>query len=388
MELYILDSLYRRVTVVDKFKSLIWTDRFAAYGDFELDLFSTQANRGLFTMGTKLALTESDRVMVVETVENSVADDGSRVLKVTGRSLESVFDNRLARGVLGDTTTTPTWELTGTPPEIATQMVNDICVTGVLDPGDVIPLLSLGSISPPDTIPPPSASITLDVDLQTLYSAMTNLCGQYLMGFRISRNADFAQLYFNVYMGSDRTIHQSDLPAVLFSSELDNLQDTSELKSIATYKNVAYVISPVGSEVVYADNVDPSTIGVDRRVVIVQADDITDTDPTTASNQMIAAGQAALAQARQVQSFDGETSQISQYKYGRDYNLGDLLSVANDDGLVNDMQVTEQIFVSDNQGDRSYPTLSLYEFVTPGSWLALPADKHWYDFTTEHWSEM
>jgi hypothetical protein len=388
MEVYILDSLYRRTAVVDKFDSLIWTERFSASGDFELKLHSTLENRNLFQQGVKLAIIESYRVMTVETVEDSTDDQGRQILTVKGPSLEAVLDQRLARAAMTDTTTDPTWSLTGTPDAIATQMFHDICVTGVLDSGDVIPLINEGNIFTADTTPAPTDSITYTIDPSTLYSAMKTLCDQYLMGFRLVRNLDTSQLWFDVYMGSDRTSHQTDFPAVIFSSDLDNLSNTSELKSIALYKNVAYVISPVGTEVVYPVDVDPTTAGFDRRVLLVNATDITDTDPVVASALMIQRGNEELAKNRRISAFDGEVSQSSQYVYGTDYNLGDLVEQRNADGASSSMQVTEHIFVFDSQGVRSYPTLTVTQFVVTGSWTALPADKVWSDYTTEHWADL
>lgn len=388
MDIFILDSLYRRNQVVDKFQSLIWTERFSAAGDFELQLHSSYANRTTFVEGTRLAINESRRVMQIETVEDGLDDEGREILKVTGYSLESILNNRLALAAMGDTTTYPKWTLTGTPKVIATKMFHDICVTGVLNAGDIIPLIHEGSLFPVDTIDAPSDSITYEVEPKALYTALKDLCDMYLMGFRLVRNYDLSQLWFDIYMGSDRTSHQTDYPAVVFSAGLDNLKNTSELRSTAVYKNVAYVVSPVGSQVVYAAGGDPTMNGFDRRVLLVNATDITDTDPVSATAAMIRRGNEELAKNRQLSAFDGEISQRSSYIYGVDYNLGDLVEMRNADGFSNNMQVTEQIIVSDENGDRSYPTLSLTSFVTPGSWSSLPADKHWADFTTEHWADM
>lgn len=388
MDIYILDSLYRRTDVVDRYESLIWTERFSTAGDFELKLQSTLGNRQRFVEGAKLAILPSYRVMIVETVEDSVDDQGQQILTVKGPSLESVLEQRMARSAMNDTTTNPSWTLTGTPKAIATQMFHDICVTGVLDVGDKIPLINEGSIFPVDTTPAPPDSITYIVDPDTLYNAEKTLCDQFLMGFRLVRNADTAQLWFDIYMGSDRTSHQSTLPAVIFSSGMGNLHNTSELRSTTLYKNAAYVITPVGTRIVYPPDVDPSVAGFERRVLIVKADDITDTDPPTAQALMLKRGNDELAKNRKVHAFDGEISQTSQYVYGVDYNLGDLVETRNTDGVSNSMQVTEHIFVSDKEGVRSYPTLAVTQFVTPGSWVALPSDKKWVDFTTERWTDM
>lgn len=388
MDIFILDSLYRRSKVVDRFQSLIWTERFSAAGDFELQTHSTFENRSLFTEGTRLAINASRRVMQVETVQDSLDDEGREILKITGYSLESILSNRLALSAMGDTTTYPKWTLTGTPKVIATKMFHDICVTGVLNPGDVIPLINEGSLFPPDTIAPPPDSITYEVDPKDLYTATKDICDLYLMGFRLVRNGDLGQLYYDVYTGSDRTSHQTTYPAVIFSPGLENLKNTSEFRSTAAWKNVAYVISPVGSQVVYAAGVDSTMSGFDRRVLLVNATDITDTDPVAAAAAMVQLGYQELAKNRQLSAFDGEVSQYSGYIYGVDYNLGDLIEMRNSDGLSNKMQVTEQIIVSDESGDRSYPTLSLNQFITPGSWASMPAGKQWSDFTTEQWNDM
>lgn len=386
MEVYILDSLYRRIDVVDRFESLVWSERFSAYGDFELQVHSTLENRNRFSEGTRLAMNESYRVMTIETVKDYADSEGRQILEIKGRSLEAILEDRLARGSMADLTTEPKWVLEGTPLEIATKIFHDICVTGILDPGDIIPMVVEGSIFPDDTISPPIDEITYEIDPKSVYQAVKELCDLYLMGFRLVRNFDTSQLYFDVYTGSNRTANQSLLPAVIFSPGLDNLQNTSELTSIANYKNVAYVISPVGTEIVYAQDIDPSIEGFERRILMVKADDITDTDPLIATEKMIRRGYEELGKNRRVRAFDGEISQNSQYQYGRDYNLGDLIQLNNSSGVSNVMQVTEQIFVSDAQGDRSYPTLTINQLVTPGSWLSVPTDQVWIDLgETEYW---
>lgn len=388
MEVYILDDLYRRVTVIEKFESLIWTERYSAYGDFEMDVFSTLENRNQFVTGTLLCLQGSYRIMVVETIEDTTDDNGVALIKLTGNSLEAILDSRFARSNMTDNTTDlPKWLLDGPPADICGDMYRDICIYGVVDVADIIPNITEGSIFPAGTIPFPDTSINYAVDPSTLYAAIQTLCVTYLMGFRFVRNFETSEIHFDVYMGSDRTLHQTVSPPVVFSPDLGNLQNTSQLKSIAPYKNVAYVLSPVGTEIVYALEANSSTSGFDRKVLFINADDITDTDPDVASAQMIQRGNEQLALSRKILVFDGEVTEASSYLYGRDYGLGDLVSLKSIDGDTNDMLVTEQIFVSDAQGDRSYPTLVQGQEITPGSWLALPPSEAWEDVPDDQtWS--
>lgn len=388
MEIYILDELYRRIDVCDVFQSLIWTDRVRSVGDFELILNSSSREKTRFPLGTKLAMNESYRVMVVETAEDITNDQGIASLKISGRSLEKILDSRAALDSLADTTSVPKWVLTGTPADIARQLFHDICVTGTLDAGDIIAEIIEGTILPDDTIPEPADVITYEVEPQSLYSALQPICVQYNMGFRIVRDPVSSLIYFDVYMGSDRTASQTDLDAVIFSPDLENLLNTSKIDSIGLEKNVAYVISPVGFEVVYPLDVDPTISSFERNVLLVNANDITDVDAPTASAKMIQRGLQELAANRRITQFDGEISEISKYKEGRDYYIGDLVEIHDSTGSTEQMQVIEQIHISDEQGERSYPTLSAVTFIAPGTWAAQPADLHWEDVDDSiHWSD-
>lgn len=386
MEVYTLDSLYRRERVIDQFESLIWTERYALAGDFKLSIHSTPESRTLLSPGTNLAINESYRMMQVETVEDSTDSDGKKLLTVEGRSFEKILEDRVARPSLNNSTLQPNWYLYYPPAEVARKLFNEICVLGILDPGDIIPGVIEGTIFPEGTIPEPPDTVLWEVAPMSLYQALAEVCAVYDLGFRLVRNFDTSQLYFDVYTGSDRTTAQDDLPAVIFSPDLDNLQNTTELTTIALAKNVAFVLSPVGQEYVYPPDVDPDIEGFERRVLLVKADDITDTDPLDATARMVQRGNEELSRHRAFSAFDGEIDQTSEYKYGIHYNLGDLIEKRNVDGITMNMRVTEQIFVCDEAGERSYPTLSINSFITPGSWLSWGFNQVWEDMgETEYW---
>lgn len=376
MEVYILDSSRRNTSVVDKYESLIWTERFSAYGDFELKLHSTLDSKARLKVGLWISVEVSYRIMVIETTEDTTDDEGRDILIVRGRSIEAILTNRLARSTMGNLTSTPKWSITDQPGDIVRKYFHDVCVTGVVNAGDIISGVneSRMPLLPAATIAEPTDTVTVEIDPITVYTATKNLCDQWRMGFRLVRHPTTWVLYYDIYMGSDRTTNQTSLPAVVFSSGMDNLSNTTELTSVALYKNVAYVFSPVGSETVYADDVDSSVAGFDRNVLIVVADDITSGVPATATAQMIQRGKEELAKYRRFTAFDGELNQNSQYLYGTDYNLGDLVEFQNDEGTSSIMKVTEQIFVSDKEGDRSYPTLVVDSFIVAGSIDDAPPD--------------
>src|SRR5690606_21926886 len=102
----------------------IWAERWNLAGDFQLDLASTLENRNLLNPGSHLAINESHRVMRIETAETDNSE-GESTLKVSGRSLESILDDRVVKNNFTSFDLPDTH--TGTPGDIARDMFDHIC---------------------------------------------------------------------------------------------------------------------------------------------------------------------------------------------------------------------------------------------------------------------
>lgn len=399
MEVYILDDVtMERREVIDQFESLIWTERYNQLGDFKLIISSDPTIKERFKENTVLAVNESYRCMVVENVEDTTSADGKATLTVTGRSLELWLQNRVALGVaLGTagvdgtavvTSVPATWDITGTPGAVARKIFTDICVTGTVTTRDRITMYTPGTFLPPDTIAEPVESLTFKIPPKSVYDAIKEICETYELGYRLIRHPLTNMLYFNIYTGRNLTTQQSSFPPVVFSPTLDNLSDTKEFTTVEEQKNCAYVYHSGSGRVavVYNDDTPPSTVDFQRKVLIVDASELTGT-PTLTDLQNF--GKKALVAYRGSQTFDGEIDQNSQYKYGIDYNLGDMVEARNATGFSNQLRVTEQIFSSDSSGDKSYPTLSKSLSIPPGSWLSWDAAKTWAELLdSDLWNTM
>jgi Siphovirus ReqiPepy6 Gp37-like protein len=232
---------------------------------------------------------------------------------------------------------------------------------------------------PAGNIPEPSTSVTISLSPDTLYNSLKAIAAQYLLGFRLVRNGDAGQVYFEVYTGNDLTSDQSTLPAVIFSEDLNNLSDSDKLTSVAANKTVAYVFAPNGALQVYSPLADGTETGSARRILFVDASDITLAAGSALTTALQQRGLQMLAQNQTVYSFSGTVSQYSQIQYGVDYNLGDVCEERNSDGTGSKVMVTEQIFVSDNQGERSYPTLTEVFEIIPGTWSRWSGSEYWAD---------
>lgn len=361
MDGYILDSLLRRTFVFDDYQSFIWTERFFDTGDFELDIASTPANRALFPEGTLLALdiTKSSRIMQVQTITDATDDDGNDVLKIIGPAIEDIFNGRVVYDSATNTETDPAWIITDTPGNIIRTMVKKVCVDGVISANDVIPEIEWGSLAPfnmSSAIPEYPTPIVWTQNLDQLMNPVKQLAQAFNLGFCLLRGNDDGKLYFQVYSGLDRTSRQTIVPVVIFSQQMDTLQGVTTVKDISTARDCAYVWGVEGPIEVKADDSLSETSGLARRVLLVNSEVQGDNPDITGA--MTLEGKTALSAARASYLMDGEVNQYSQFKYGVDYNLGDLVDMRDADNNVFYKRITEQIFVCDENGERSYPTLA------------------------------
>lgn len=389
IDIFTLDEQFRRKEICDVYESFIWTERYNAWGDFELQLRSNRANRTRFHPGAWIAIERSKRVMQVETIEDSVDEDGAPTLLVQGRSMEALLEGRPGMFSLDSLANSERWDITATPANTLRIMFDHICVTKALSPDDGIPFYTPGTLTTAGTLAEPSQNITVNLEPNSLYKHMHDIARLYNIGFRLVRNGDNSQVFFEVYMGDDKTTNQTQFRPVIFSPSLDNLTDHKELSSISAMKNVALVYAKNGWAYVYPVGVPPTVSGADRRVLVVKVDGLEDVLPENLGAVLEQKGQEALAQHRAMVGFDGEIPrghEDGMYDYGCCYNLGDLVEKRNSDGLSAHMLVTEHIFASDREGVRSYPTLSTEGIVTPGTWQAQPVDLYWSN-ADSYWAD-
>jgi Siphovirus ReqiPepy6 Gp37-like protein len=388
MEWYTLDDHLRRDVVIEGYESLIWTERYGGWGDFQIVITSSFNSRSIFKTGVNIAKRDSTYVMQVETVEDQIDEDGVKNLVISGRSYEKILDERIAMPSLTDLTTAPKWIITGTPGYIARHIFSEICVNGVLNANDTIPFYVAGTLLPSGNIAEPTEEVTIEFEPATVYYDIQKICEIWSLGFRFAKDGDTGNVYFEIYTGDDRTSKQITLPPVIFAIDMESIDKISSLKSIATFRTLAYVFAKNGAMAVYADGYDSSTPDSDRRILLVKADDLDIPAGPDLDAAMTQRGKEELAKCREIYAVDGEIPQYQSYVYGTDYQLGDLVEEIGPDGFSSSMIVTEQIFISDEEGNRSYPTLMLSAAVSPGSWRSRPVDEHWNDVPAdEHWND-
>lgn len=382
---FTLDGNLRRDSVIEGYNSAIWTERYSQYGEFQIVIPSTLASRKQLMPGTMIGMNKSRYTMIADTVDDKTDDDGKRNLTVTGRSFEWLLNDRVAMPGLTPTATLSNWVINGPPADIVNYIFTAVCVNGVISQNDTIPFYQRGTLLTPGGIPLPSTAIGVSLSPDSLYNAAKSICDAYGMGFRMVRDDTMNRIYFEIYMGTDRTTIQTIVNPVVFDETLDNLKDVEYLTSSANVKTVAYVFAQNGAVMVYGTGLS-TDVGANRRVLLVNSDN-TAVAGTDLNTQLMVEGQLALAAQTKTYAFSGEIPQHISLEYGKDYKLGDYVEERDGAGNVSIMLVTEQIFSSSETGDTSYPTLAISTTTTPGTWLSENPALVWSAVPgTEYWS--
>lgn len=414
MEIFILDALLRPIDLIDEYISFIWTERYAEKGDFELVALANSANRNRFVTDTLISIPDSKRIMRVHSIEEKDDEDNGITLTVKGFDLSYMLAQRVsAYKEYGDPSgmLLAVSYLSGySPIELMDLFVWRICVptSGYqLSVGDTIPflndyVLSPGSLYPASNIAEPApGGILWEQKIASLYSAITDICKAYDLGFRLYKDPNSTKLYFEGYNGIDRTSAQTMFPPIIFSSDMANLQSTTEYKDNIDHYNVVIAVyeykNPVEGdlpemltihEIVSDPDLEFSSGGFDQKtkfITITQLPEGMILDDVPAYLTQLATEE--LNRSRPIDVYDGEVDQNSDFVYEKDYFLGDIVEVRGKNGGGAYMRVVEQIIKYDSNGKSSYPSLVTKVSITPGTWKSWKYDVNWADMGSgEYWS--
>lgn len=410
MEIFILDALLRPIDVVDEYISFIWTERYAEKGDFELVALSTSANKRRFVLDTMISIPDSKRIMRIAKVEEKDDEDNGVVLTVKGFDLSFMLEQRVIAVKLSGKFMPVTYFAGYTPIQLMNLMVRLMCIPASgqqISPGDVIPFLNdyvatPGSLYPASNIPQPApGGIVWEQKIAKLYTAITDLCKAYDLGYRLYKDPNSSKLYFEGYNGIDRTSNQTTFPPVIFSSDMNNLHNTTEYYENEKQYNVVVAIYEYKNpdegglpEVLTIHEIvsDPQLVfssgGFDQKTKFISITQLPgEVEFEDAPAYLIQLATEELNRCKPSYLYDGEIDQNSDFVYERDYNLGDIVEVRGNDGGAALMRVVEQIIKYDSNGKSSYPSLLTKESITPGTWRSWKYDVDWEDMGSgEYWN--
>lgn len=366
---YLLDKNYDAYDAIDKFKSMLWTVRFAKAGEFELYVPADLEIVKRFHEGDYAWIEDSDRLMIVEDINlQTDAEDGDYLI-ISGRSLESILERRI---IWGMTVITGNFQ----------NGIKTLLERNVISPA--IESRKIPNFTFKESTDPRITELTVEAQYfgENLYEEIEKLCEEKKVGFRVLPKGA-GGFEFSLYAGEDRSYNQIKNPWVVFAPNYENLQSSNYLYSKKNFKNATLV----GGQ---GENWSRDTVevvsdlssGLDRRETFTDASGVTndtsgiENDETLTEEEKQAAitalteeyneqlrqkGQEELSKTSITETFDGEIDASIQYVYREDFDLGDIVQIVNAYGMEASTRVSEIVISHDATGKTVVPTFTVKE---------------------------
>lgn len=356
MDIYVINTDFQIVGIIDEYSSLIWTTRYFTHGDFELYLPASEKAIDLLQENYYLCRAQDitqdggkstyKNVMIIETIQVQTDVEASNHLIITGRCLKSILKRRIV------------WQQTNLNGKVELS-IRRLVMENVINPtiaARKISNLVLGDVAGL------SETTEMQVTGDNLGETIDKMCTTYGYGYDIIVvNGNFV---FYLYEGVDRSYNQTKNPYVVFSNQFENLLKTDYSFDTQNYKNVALVAGE-GEGLERKTQAIGTATGLMRYETYVDARDLSTNEgeytEAEYNNMMTTRGQESLAESPVVESFSGETETRLTYTLNKDYFLGDIVQVQNEYGISATPRILEIIESDDENGSSIIPTFSTLE---------------------------
>ena len=349
---------------IDDSCSVVWCERQNEPGSFAVQLRATPELLRYFTDNhVILTRKETDYAMLAEDIELTTSTEDGDYLTISGRSAEVILSFRAI-----DQTETKS----GNADDIIYYFVKENASdywyyhTDSDKPQHFVPMyrfryMNLLRIGDHESLP---GTTEVQPCGQDLGQFVSNLCKAFGFGYKVAFHNGFFD--FSCYQGTDRSLNQSEVPAVVFSPEFENLGNTRYTFNRQAYYNRIIVAGEgEGKNRITAVHSRQITknCGLLMREKFIDKKNISSNSDGISGNGAYASllGEIAVAEAdaaAEKVDFSGEVLSGGQYKYREHYFLGDKVSVVNGYGITGTATVSEVVETEDESGYRLIPAFT------------------------------
>ena len=368
--------------ICDSFSSLLWDIRYYECGQFEVYISANPQNLEIFKEGRIVGRSDdTEHFGVIEKVKIETDVENGNYLTISGRFLMSFLSRRMIMYTLAFTTDTEY-------SEIVREAVIANCTGRAWKPEMVqkLPGLELGEVSGDCW----KNSTKLQISYENLMDWIYSICK--LVGgtanikmLRRSPDSDEYFFKFDLSESTDRSVLQEENPHVIFSDSNNNLLTFSFEKDRSQMANFAAILGTgegsnrkrtgyfLGYDP-YSSTAEDAPHHYDRYEFYVDAKDISDevqgengettTIPTVDYLEMLRQRGAEKLQPVVTSAEFEIVPDSPQYRYQRDYFVGDFVTVRHDKfGLeLPKIQLTGMIESIDENGRKLTPTFEVKEW--------------------------
>lgn len=370
--------------LIEHYTSFIWTERFEDAGDFQLNTPYIEKMQNLLPEGTFISTLQTNEIAVVEDHSIEISEDGTTELVITGRTLDSFTEHRNVRGPYKKKRK---MAQEYTPTQAACVLLwnsfdnlSGIDVTRAGSTGwttkDKVPNTDISNgVAPFDTansrnwwlragpLEDQLRNILLlgDLGIRTIkpnsdeYYKVNVTTGSTNLGdYSHELIVGSPKLRLQIYKGIDRS------ETVAFNYRHNDFEKAKYFFSNKEHKTGVQILMNSGGNEVFRATGAVDYTGWDRRMMSFDPDEPDEAE--FVEEYRIASESDALRELkkhRRTSLFTADISPLASYSFGRDYNLGDTVSLHGEFRGTQKMVVNEYVRTQDHEGDREFPGLAL-----------------------------
>lgn len=392
MELYIFDNTYAQIAVITEADSVLWQKKYNDAGECEICLACNTEMLDLLKQGHYIYRYDDDMFCKIKTVEIDTNEETGDQLIVTAPDICTILSGRIVR-----------WQTvySGTVAGYVLKLLNDNVISPAQSqrriPNFVVDTSNFTQLT---------AKIEVSAHTEDLLQAIVTACKTANYGFRVSYDIERGQLVFRLIQGENKAINTADT-YIEFSPSFSNILTTHYKNDSTNRKNLVYVgyknaaeemlllslhnedAEPTGEnrEEVYVDGTGTSrnitreellqlfpdlsevcvTInekkyknyyttvsGVEELVAVGQKNDEESAESITVTDYCYIIlirniGENALAERVITEEFSGEVDVQDTYIYKTDYDIGDIVKIANEYGISAEARIVEVMESEDSE---------------------------------------
>lgn len=350
----IMNTDFKLEGVITNFDSLICIWNYYECGTFELTISKNKANTSKLKKDNMIIVNkQDDKILLIDKVVTTTAIN-SKTMKVTGTCIKGITKRRIVATNGYDRVTKTEAE------NVIKHYIKNHLVESYYDdirtPERDISWIKIA------TSQNRGIETVWQARLTNLYDEVKHISEDTGIGWKGVLSRSEKCIYFDCYEGKDRSIHQIDEnnshalyevfnhamlarfthqelegnpkgPYIIFSEKKKNLLDGKTTDDDTNYKNVGYCAGKGENEDRLITVLGDAT-GFDRREVYIDLSNIEDVD------ELKSEGQKKLDTYKTIQSIEGKIYQIPNMEYGKDFFLGDIVTLESD-GVYEDKRIIQ-----------------------------------------------
>ncbi|WP_257674326.1 siphovirus ReqiPepy6 Gp37-like family protein [Clostridium felsineum] len=326
MPVRIISSGFNLLGEIDDYESLVFTRRYSKTGEFELHININKNNTDALKKDNIIIVGNNPhKCGIIRHREIKTNDDGSEELIIKGSSLSSIVGRRITIPLVGQAYDS----IKAEAETVIKHYVNSNCVDPVDTKRKIQNLVIADDKKRGAVLSYQSRLKALDVEVETIAESAG-------LGFEVYLDIQNRQFVFEVTEGKNLTAAQSILPPVIFSVDFDNVTAQDFIDSDINYKNKGYVGGEGEGEDRNILEVGDDVSGLDRIEAFIDARDLND------DSNLKQRGLEKLNESSKIETFESQILQNSSFIYGKDYDLGDIVTIQNRKwGVTLESRITE-----------------------------------------------